>query len=283
MIMHIRIRKPLSGSIAAVCMLGTAALGFARETLPIVDTHVHYNVEARAVFDVRAVFEKFHDAGVIRAFVSSTPDDGTLALYEGDRARIVPILRPYRSPTDRADWWRQDAVLEYVLTRLQRDVYGGIGEFHLWDPAQTKTVQLERLVHEAVRRNLIMHVHSDADPIRALYAVNPGVKILWAHAGMSAEPETIGRLLEQYPGLWIEVSLRAQDIAPAGQLAIAWRDLFLRYPARFMIGSDLWTTSRWSQYADIIAEQRGWLAQLPREVAEQIAFRNAVRLISVQE
>jgi predicted TIM-barrel fold metal-dependent hydrolase len=52
----------------------------------------------------------------------------------------------------------------------------------------------------------------------------------------------------------------------------------MKYPDRFLVGSDTWTDQRWERYGAIMDEYRAWLAELPREVAEQIAFRNAERL-----
>jgi len=37
---------------------------------------------------------------VPRAIVSSTPDDGTLKLYEKSPKSVVPFLRPYRTRDD---------------------------------------------------------------------------------------------------------------------------------------------------------------------------------------
>jgi hypothetical protein len=45
-----------------------------------------------------------------------------------------------------------------------------------------------------------------------------------------------------------------------------------------MVGTDTWMTSRWQVLADGMQQTRHWLAQLPRDVAEQLAFRNAERL-----
>ena len=63
-----------------------------------------------------------------------------------------------------------------------------------------------------------------------------------------------------------------------GKLSAAWRALFLRHPDRFLIGSDTWISERWGGYGKIMAAYRDWLGQLPREVAEMIAYRNAERL-----
>ena len=90
-------------------------------------------------------------------------------------------------------------------------------------------------------------------------------------------PDTVGRLLDQYPTLTVELALR-YDVAPGGQLDPAWRNLFLRHPDRFMVGTDTWVTSQWDRLPEIQAGIRAWLRQLPREVAEKLAFKNASRL-----
>ncbi len=112
----------------------------------------------------------------------------------------------------------------------------------------------------------------------ALFTINPQARILWAHAGLSAPAARIGELLDRYPQLWTEVSLRAEDIAPSGRLDPAWEALLSRHADRFMIGTDTWMASRWPQYVDLIEQHREWLRQLPVDVAEKIAYRNADRL-----
>ena len=50
----------------------------AESDLPLFDAHVHYNREAWEVLPPEAVITILDRAGVARALVSSTPDDGTL-------------------------------------------------------------------------------------------------------------------------------------------------------------------------------------------------------------
>jgi len=54
--------------------------------------------------------------------------------------------------------------------------------------------------------------------------------------------------------------------------------ILLRHADRFLFGTDTYTTERWSIYGQLVAEHRAWLGQLPRPVAEKIAYRNAVAL-----
>jgi predicted TIM-barrel fold metal-dependent hydrolase len=88
----------------------------------------------------------------------------------------------------------------------------------------------------------------------------------------------VGRLLERSPNLWAELSYRLEEVAPGGRLAAAWRGLFLRFPDRFLYGSDTWTPSRWPELPRIADSARNWLKELPPEVAEGIARRNAEAL-----
>ena len=117
----------------------------------------------------------------------------------------------------------------------------------------------------------------DTATIEKLLAAYPGVRMLWAHAGMSASAETVGALLDRHPKLWVELALRT-DVAPGGTLDPAWRALFVRHADRFLVGTDTWVTSRWQVIGDATRAVQRWLPQLPADVAEKIAWRNGDRL-----
>jgi len=264
---------------AALATMAFREAGVAAEgRLPVFDTHVHYSQEAWRSFSPGAILDKLTAAGVARALVSSTPDDGTLKLYRADRERFVPILRPYRDQGDMDRWFRDRGVIDYVAGRLGRGVYRGIGEFHLLYESEARTPEIRRLAEMAVARDVVLHIHSGALPVRALFAIEAKLKILWAHAGMAAPPGMIRQLLERYPLLSTELSFRADDIAPDGRLDPAWRKLFLDHPGRFMVGTDTYINGRWEIYRELVEEHRRWLAQLPRKVAKAIAHGNAVKL-----
>ncbi len=261
-------------------ILAVAALALApaagAELLPLVDAHIHYSQDAWGVVSPEEALAVLAGAGVVRALVSSTPDDGTLRLYERAPRVVVPFLRPYRTRADMATWTRDPAVAAYVEGRLQRGIYRGIGEFHMTS-AEVDGPVLARFAELAERHNLFWHAHVDAATVEALLTRYPRVRILWAHAGMSASAETVGRLLGRFSTLWVELSLRS-DVAPGGTLDPAWQALFLAHPDRFLVGTDTWTPTRWGTLADGMRAVRQWLAQLPPDVAERIAYRNAERL-----
>ena len=82
-----------------------------------------------------------------RAIVSSTPDDGTLKLYEKAPKGVVPFLRPYRTRDDMGSWPSDPGVQAYVEERLKRGIYRG-SEFHL--AVQAWLAQLPRNVAGAI-------------------------------------------------------------------------------------------------------------------------------------
>jgi hypothetical protein len=247
-------------------------------SLPIFDTHVHYSADAWKSYTPEEIIQKMQNANVPRALVSSSPDEGTRKLHVLDPERIVPFLRPYHGDIGPRNWFEDDAMLDYFQQRLQTLEYAGIGEFHLHYDGNADVPVVRQTARMAVERDFYLHVHSNSAAVRVIFGYEPDVKILWAHAGLSEPPEVAMQLMDEYRNLWVDISIREHAIAPGGELSENWQALFLKHPDRITIGSDTWIPSRWGQYEQVIEFDRGWLAQLPREVAEKIAYRNAVRL-----
>jgi len=251
--------------------------GAAEARLPIFDTHMHYSEPAWSAYPPEAVLAAMRQAGVARAVVSSTPDDGTLKLLAADGQRFVPELRPYRGTVGSGNWTADAATPGYLEARLARTRYFGIGEFHLHGADDVSEVVLAT-ADLALAHDIPLHVHAGAAPVEALFAARPALKILWAHAGMSSPAAEIAHLLDRHAKLWAELSFRAADVAPGGRIDDEWRALLLRHAGRFMIGTDTYVTGRWADYAGLIEAHRAWLVQLPTDAAERIAWRNAAAL-----
>lgn len=267
-----RSRPALLLVLAAILLAAPAGA----QQLPIFDAHIHYSEPDWDALTPERALSILARANVFRAIVSSTPDDGTVRLYERAPRGIVPFLRPYRSAVDGATWARDPAVAAYVEERLKRGIYRGIGEFHL-GAADVEAPVVKRIAALAEQHGLFLHAHADDVTIEKLATLYPKVRLLWAHAGMTASPATVGRLLDRFPMLWAELSLRS-DVAPGGTLDPAWGALIVRHADRFLVGTDTWTTSRWESVRESIRETQHWLLQLPRDVAEKVAFGNGDRL-----
>ena len=246
--------------------------------LPIFDTHVHYKEPAWSLYSPEEVIELFRKSGVTSALVSSSPDDGTRMLYAENPDIVVPFLRPYHGTVTSSNWYRQDTILNYLKDRLETHVYKGIGEFHIHNPHDADSEVIQATMKMALRDDMYIHVHTTHEGVEKLFELEPEIKILWAHAGMSDPPEVVAEMFDRYEHLWVDISIRELEIAPNGLLDAGWEALFLRHPDRITIGSDTWVNSRWEQYESILSFDRSWLAQLPEDVARKIAYENAERL-----
>jgi hypothetical protein len=254
------------------------AIGKAAAELPIFDAHMHYKQPAWQPFPVQTVIELMDKSGVAMALVSSSPDDGTIMLWEYAPERMVPELRPYHGQASASNWTKAPGMLDYLKQRLAAYPHRGIGEFHIHTLDPSDRDFLKQVARLAAERQILIHLHSDAKPVQLFYEFEPGLTLIWAHAGMSEPPEVIGPMLDRYPKLYADTSYREHDILGDGTIEPRWRTLIMRYPDRFMVGSDTWVNHRWEHYEALIDLNRRWLSQFPREVAEKIAYRNAETL-----
>ncbi len=253
-------------------------IGEAVAELPIFDAHIHYKEPAWGPYPVDSVIELMDRNGVAMGLVSSTPDEGTIMLWEYAPNRIVPELRPYHGKAGSSNWTELPEMARYLEGRLENYPHEGIGEFHIrnrgmWDEALFRTV-----IQMAKERDIYLHVHSGTEPIRWLYELDPDVKIIWAHAGLGEPASAVFELMSEFPDLLADTSLREYAIlGPSDTLDPEWEKIIMEFQDRLMVGSDTWVNSQWDDYDAIIASNRLWLSRLPRTVAEKIAYKNAER------
>ena len=254
---------------------GPAAAG----ELPIFDAHMHYSQSAWEVLSPEDVVKMMKKLDIIGALVSSTPDEGTQKLIKAAPDRVIGGFRPYRESNDLGRWYEKAELVPYSEKRLRSGRHRVFGEVHLYGPENLQTPQMVRFFAMMEEHGLILQPHTEAWVVRALFAKKPDLTILWAHAGFSEPASVVGKMLNRYPNLWAELSYRAQDIMPGGEIDPGWRKVLVRHADRLMIGTDTWTVDRWQEYRGLIGEHRRWLAKLPPEVAEKIAHKNAERLL----
>ncbi|OHD74723.1 MAG: hypothetical protein A2V99_12105 [Spirochaetes bacterium RBG_16_67_19] len=246
------------------------------QELPLFDAHIHYSREAWERYPPGEIIRLMDRAGIRRALVSSTPDEGTWRLHTEAPERVVPLLRLYREAGDSSGWHRDASLLEVLERELGRRAYRGVGEVHL-EAGDAEAPVVDRAVRLAVQRGLPVQVHTGEEGMQALLVRYPRARFLWAHSGLGSPAAAARRLLEGHPNLWVELSLR-YDVAPGGSLDPEWRGLFLAFPDRFLVGTDTWIVSRWESLEETARFNRGWLRQLPVEVGEKIAWRNGEAL-----
>ncbi|MCU7844310.1 MAG: amidohydrolase [Candidatus Thiodiazotropha sp. (ex Monitilora ramsayi)] len=254
-------------------------IGKGVEELPLFDAHMHYKRSAWMPFPPNVVLSIMDKNGVAMALVSSSPDEGTIKLWEYAPKRIVPEMRPYNDHFGPSNWTKWDGVGDFIEKRVTEYPHEGIGEFHLHriDPADKPL--MKSIVALALKKKILLHVHSDHEPIDYLYSLSPDLTIIWAHAGMTEPARVVEEMMARYPTLYADTSYRETDILNnAGGIDEEWRKLLERFAERFMVGSDTWVNDQWEDYDHLIAINRRWLAHLTTGSAKKIAYQNAERL-----
>ena len=241
------------------------------QALPIFDAHMHYSHDAWESVPVEQAIAIMRKAGLKRALISSAGDEGQQRLYRAAPDLVIPELRPYRTRGETGTWFRDETVPAYLEKKLKEYRYAGIGEYHIYGadvdlPVPRKMIELAR------KYGLFLHSHSDADAIDRQFRQWPQAKILWAHAGFD-RPERVAEMLRKHKNLWCDLAFRT-DHGSGGKVDPAWRAVFMEFPDRFMVGTDSYTPERWHYVVEHAEWSRKWLSDLPRSVAEQIAWKN---------
>ncbi|GAA4346611.1 hypothetical protein GCM10023165_31270 [Variovorax defluvii] len=287
---------------AALFALAAACLGAhaAEYGGPLFDAHLHYNEEAwdgdSGPYPPAEALARMQRNGVKAIIANSRPNAGTQTLAAAQETRaagvtVVPFVRLYRNRDDYSNWFRDESIYEMVQAELARGTasgpYRGLGEFHLYDSANANGAVARKLIVLAEQKKLAVLAHVDDTAIDLLMAHSPSkgqaMRLIWAHTGIGGPPVSrVRTLLERYPLLMGELSYRPGLTCEGGMLCPEWRDLILRYPDRFVVGSDTWVNQRWSAYDQIMGGYRRWLAELPPEVAQRIAWGNAAALFGLR-
>jgi hypothetical protein len=286
-------------AVAWALALGWASLAQAADySGPLLDAHLHYNVEAvQGPHPISDVLARMQRNGVRAIVANSRPNDGTKALVEArtqtDAAgvTVVPFIRLYRNRADYDNWYRDESIYEMVQAEFTRGTargpYRGIGEFHLYDSRNANGPVARKLMAFAEDKQLAVLAHVDDVAVDLLMANAPSkgqkLRLIWAHTGIGGTPvERVEAMLARYPLLMGELSYRPGLTCEGGLLCPEWRALLLRYPDRFLIGSDTWINPRWQQYDELMQGYRRWLGDLPPEVARQIAWDNGAALFGLK-
>ena len=268
--------RPFLRLLLIVVVSQAARLAWAQEPLlPIFDAHLHYSHDAWETLPPRQAIALLRQAGLKRAMVSSSSDEGTQKLFAEAPDLVLPVLRPYRSRGEIGTWIHDSSVIAHMEQRLKSYRYVALGEYHVYGADADQPV-VRRVVELAREHRLFLHSHSDAEAIERQFKHDPQARILWAHAGFDA-PEKVREMLRKHKNLWCDLAFRS-DHASGGKVAPGWRAAFVEFPDRFVVGTDTFTPERWHYVVEHARWTRQWLADLPRDIAERIAWKNGEAL-----
>lgn len=243
--------------------------------MPVFDAHVHYSHDAVELTPPKQAAALLRKAGLRSALVSSSGDEGTQQLLAEAPDIVIPSLRPYRTRGETSSWVRDETVVAFLEDRLRRHRYAAIGEFHLFGADADLPVP-RRMIALAKQHKLVLHAHSDADAVERIYRQDPQARVLWAHSGFE-RPEKVAEMLRRHRNLWADLAYRSEH-GSGGKVPPEWRKLFTEFPDRFMVGTDTFTPERWHYLVEHASWTRAWLTDLPKPLAERLAWRNGEAL-----
>lgn len=132
---------------------------------------------------------------------------------------------------------------------------------------------------------------ANAEAFKRLLAHNPKAVIVWSHVGfdplLTRHPTRVRQMLQSFPKLHMSFRLNRGAPRPGaalesdGRLKPQWLALISEFPDRFMLGSDAFYgpggSERGATEEGMLNLQR-LIAQLPPDVARQVARDNAIRV-----
>lgn len=292
-----------AGCSSAVQLSTTQTALMKNEQSPFADIHLHFNWDQEEIIDPHEIVQRLKNEYIVLGVVSSVPSENALKLKNAGAPWIVALFSPYITPLHRHSWHLDQNIIEKAREGLNSGKFAGIGELHLWSglpPGRDNKILLA-LFELAKQFDVPFLLHTESSDERFIIPVcqrHSGVRILWAHAGGIMKPASVENVLNKCPNIWVELSARDpwrynSLVDESGALPESWRNLFIKYPTRFMTGSDpVWNVTKtqrwdepdegWDHLHELITFHRQWLSNLPSEVEKRIRLTNAIEFFKVQ-
>ena len=258
---------------------------------PMIDAHEHFGSHWSSIDDL---ILQIDEAGIEKVVLFG--GSGVLDAYSRYSDRIIPFIQ--------FDFWypgytaENQETVTLVATELERG-FMGVGEVLMRWRAQYRNIPADNpvmleIVDVAAQKGVPLNVRQNSqylDEFKRLLNHNENAIIIWAHSG-NAQPSIIREMLENHRNLYADLSTLMPTFRneygsywiiltkPDGSIDPEWKALFDDYPNRFMVGGDKQDWASSSFLKDETEYFRRVLGQLDRGIAENIAYKNILRLLS---
>jgi len=251
---------------------------FAAGALPLFDSHSHYRTEDAGVYDAKDIIDIMDRENITHMVIVGEPPERVQSLYKQAPLRIIPFLGLYESYKGKSDWMHNDQLPSKLEELLKKGEYKGIGEIHLFKKHRNNK-NFKDILGLADKYDLPVLFHGDAEVVDQIFKMYPEMIVIWAHLGTKPFPALLKRMLNRYPhNLYIDTSVRDEMIVRNEKLVPQWREFFISYSNRVLVGIDTFYTPRWENIDKVTRRIRHWLSFLPEPVARKLAYENARKL-----
>ena len=285
--------------------------------LPIIDVEFHWGQKT----ELKALTEKMDQNKIALTWLGPNEnmgDEYSLMANQQYPSYFVPTTIHGDGPL----WHgKKMELLDKLEKDVQTGQYFAMGEFearHYPSDTNNRNVYLP-LTSESFHRifklsqdyGIPFMIHHEAEntllaEMETMLQQYPNARVIWNHVGRNRNyigwsrwmgTRTVREFLEKYPNLNFDLVQSPPESAPMGyrqdilydikggvvSLNPEWRKLFIDFPDRFVLGSDV-NGGRWGEYETVFDRFRQFVLNvLPREVAEKIAYKNAWRLMTGDE
>ncbi|MEK7879777.1 MAG: TatD family hydrolase [candidate division NC10 bacterium] len=278
--------------LLAVLVSASAAPAAARYQGPIVDAHSHLpNLQVLDAY-VQAM-AKQNIQKVLLLGVGGVQEQDAEWISAAARKYPAKVLQgaPVPDPLNRAQARKLEAL-------LATGAYRAVGEVHIRQLSRKIDRRVDdpafgEILEVAAKRGLPVVIHAElgdetAERLERALKKHPKATLILAHGG-SAEPRRIETLLHHLPNLMVDLSgmhfMRTPALATEkGPLDPAWKALLEKMPDRFLAGIDVWAPRLFEPAT--LDRLMGWtrriLGELRPDAAEQVGYKNAIRLFKAE-
>jgi hypothetical protein len=245
----------------------------------------------------------FRKGGVAHVILMDPTIDTLKALTKAGPGYVVPFHSIARTPEMKGT--RLDASSAAMMVKeLKAGDICGFGEIPtrieprtpgvndaaaLLEPARVAVYDAANANKAAVNLHVDIANADVAASIDQIAKARPNMKLVLAHAGWSAAPDVIDKLLTAHANIFTDVSIRL-DMPTASPNSISfltadgaikpeWLAVITKHPDRFLFALDVSNVARQDKIAELLAIATKALAPLPRATQEQIAHGNTERLL----
>lgn len=277
-------------SLRFLIIIAVLSCGAKADERPLIDAHSHLDSIYLELLTTEDIIERLNRNKIDRILITSRNNNETLKLAKRIPGRIIPFASIYTAGADKADWFLSAEALEKLKQDLEIGQYQGIGELHLF--AQNKNSPIfEETIRLASEYSLPILMHGDSEVIEQIFTIDPKATVIWAHLGTNPRVDLLQPLLNRYPSLYIDTSVRDERMMGmlnrqgplSKKLLKIWRTFLIHNQDRILIGMDAFSANRWKNYDQVVANVRLWLDQLPPEVSQKLAYGNANRLFPLEK
>lgn len=227
----------------------------------------------------------YRSQGKYASGISKEYNEKILAAYKKYPERVLPILSGF-DPQNKNS-------ISYVEEELKKGVWKGIGEMYLIHEnfldykTRADNPVLKEIYKLLAKYDVPMFFHYERhseEDVRVLLQEmknNPKVKFIWVHWAHRKNDKELEKELEENPNMYVEI-----EESPG--FSLEQIKLFEKFSDRFLLGTDIGCsddlqTTQVYNYTEAINLHKKLLESLTPQTAENLAYKNLLRLLNIKE